>query len=124
MYINMTFFSSTGHSCVTLYFAVCIVISREAALEARRVLVGVQVSPTSGARRVHYCPALNLFVVYRRRAAKWYPILWYPYGVRRSGSGEGPPCERDTCCYITSPIVVAMQPRCSAAFGTVSVGER
>lgn len=57
-------------------FAVCIVILREAALEAGRVLVGVQVSPTSGARRVHYCPALNLFVVYRRRAAKWYPILW------------------------------------------------
>lgn len=82
MYINMTFFFSIDHSRVTLYFAVCIVISREAALEERRVLVGVQVSPTSGARRVHYCPAFNLFVVYRRRAAKWYPILWYPYGVR------------------------------------------
>lgn len=46
-------------------------------------------------QRVHYCPSLNLFVVYRRRAAKWYPILWYPYGVRSASElcargGGGP----------------------------------
>lgn len=70
---------------------------RSSARSSGRVLVGVQVSPTSGARRVHYCPALNLFVVYRRRAAKWYPILWYPYGVRRSGGGgEGAPLANAT----------------------------
>lgn len=52
------------------------------------LLVGVQVSPTSE-RRVHYCSALNLFVVYRRRAAKWYPILWYPYVVYRTSVRRG-----------------------------------
>lgn len=76
-------------------------------------MIGVQVSPLNG--RVHYCPTLNLFVVYRRRAAKWYPILWYPYDVHReareqpSSEGRGKEkalCEHDTCCYITSPIVI------------------
>lgn len=77
-----------------------------------------------GEGRHHYCPALNLFVVYRRWAAKWYPILWCPHGVTSSEQrGEDIPhstppsallpppplCERDTCCYITSPIVVAVQ---------------
>lgn len=104
------------------FASLCAVISKKVAnLKRRGVLVGVQVSPTSVERRVHYCPSLNLFVVYRRRAAKWYPILWYPYGVRSASElcarGGPPSCERDTCCYITSPIVVAAQPRRSAESG-------
>jgi len=77
----------TSHSYTTslcfLYYR--IVISKESSFETREGAAhrGVQVSPTSE-RRVHYCSALNLFVVYRRRAAKWYPILWYPYVVYRA----------------------------------------
>ena len=56
-------------------------------------------------RGVYYCPVVNLFVVYR--TAKWSPGSTVPYGVHRRREQRGGRCERDTCCYITTPIVGA-----------------
>lgn len=79
---------------IRMHFTVYIVVSWfRKNHHAGWLLVGVQVSPTSE-RRVHYCPTLNLFAVYRRRAAKWYPILWWPYVVYGTSGrleGEGTP---------------------------------
>lgn len=89
----------------------------------RRVLhVGVQVSWRSGGSDAIVRRLICLLYT-AGGLLSGIPFYGVPYGVRRAR--EGAPCERDTCCYITSPIVVAAQPRAiRPSRGTVSVGER
>lgn len=126
MYASITFYQSLVRYS-SLYHLYCrLVISKESSLETRGgCLVGVQVSPTSE-RRVHYCPALNLFVVYRRRAAKWYPILWYPYVVYRTSvrRGGGDPLANATHVVTSCRPLSSRRNPSALLVGTISVGER